>query len=128
MSVVQLADMKAQLNVTFTDDDTLIQGKIDAAECWLFTLIGSSAAFPVGFPVQPPVIEAVKLLAAHFYENREASLVGVTSQELPLGVLDLINPYRSWAFLKWPIPANPNGCGSALRPSPRRCATRCSLL
>lgn len=35
MSVVLLADVKAQLNVTFTTDDALIQGKIDAAEDWI---------------------------------------------------------------------------------------------
>ena len=40
MSVVQLADVKAQLNVTFTDDDMLIQAKIDAAEAYLEQFTG----------------------------------------------------------------------------------------
>ena len=44
MSVVQLADMKAHLNVTFTTDDTLIQGKIDAAEDWISKLCRRAVA------------------------------------------------------------------------------------
>ena len=50
MSLVQLADMKSQLNVTFTNDDTLIQGKIDAAEDWISQFVGApwppSATYP----------------------------------------------------------------------------------
>jgi hypothetical protein len=95
MSVVLLADMKAQLNVTFTDDDTLIQAKIDAAEGYIANFYNGTWP-PTSVP--PPIIEAIKLLAAHLYENREASLVGVTSEDLPLGLWDLITPYRAWAF------------------------------
>jgi hypothetical protein len=96
VSVIQLADMKAHLNVTFGTDDTLIQGKIDAAEDWIAKFV-----CPPWLPadrVPGALLEAVRLLAAHLYENREASLVGVTSQDLPFGLLDLITPYRAWAF------------------------------
>jgi uncharacterized phiE125 gp8 family phage protein len=38
---------------------------------------------------------AVKLLAGHLFENREAVVIGnVTAVELPLGVQYLINPFR----------------------------------
>ena len=100
MSLVQLADMKSQLNVTFTNDDTLIQGKIDAAEDWISQFVGApwppSATYPA--PWGGALKEAIMLLAAHLYENREASLVGVTSQDLPFGLFDLLMPYRTWAF------------------------------
>lgn len=96
MSIVQLADMKAQLNVTFADDDALIQGKIDAAESWIGKFV--TPPWPPTDPAPGALLEAIKLLAAHLYENREASLVGVTSQDLPFGLLDLITPYRVWAF------------------------------
>jgi hypothetical protein len=96
MSVILLADMKAHLNVTFETDDTLIQGKIDAAEDWISKYVG--APWPPTAPVPGSLLEAIRQLAAHLYENREASLVGVTSQELPFGLLDLLLPYRSWAF------------------------------
>jgi hypothetical protein len=40
-----------------------------------------------------PVDEAIRQLAGHLYANREATLVGVTAQALPFGVLDLLTPY-----------------------------------
>lgn len=45
-----------------------------------------------------PLYEAIKLLVAYWYENREASLVGITSSELPFGLTDLLNRYRNWVF------------------------------
>ena len=96
MSIVQLADMKAQLNVTFADDDTLIQAKIDAAEGYIANFYNGT--WPPADSAPNALLEAIKLLAAHLYENREASLVGVTSQDLPFGLFDLITPYRAWAF------------------------------
>ena len=48
--------------------------------------------------VPEPLRQAIKLLAAHWYENRVA--VGEASQlkfeELPLGVQYLLAPYRLW--------------------------------
>lgn len=96
MSVVQLADAKLQLNVTFTTDDVLIQSKIDAAEDYIAKFY--DATWPPAAPTPPAILEAIKMLTAHLYENREASLVGITSQELPFGLLDLLTPYRAWAF------------------------------
>lgn len=46
----------------------------------------------------PAIAEAVRRLAAHFYENREAVMVGASVDELPLGVWDLITPFRKWGF------------------------------
>jgi hypothetical protein len=45
-----------------------------------------------------PVAEAVRQLASHLFENREASIVGISARELPFGFLDLIGPYRKWVF------------------------------
>lgn len=107
MSVVQLADMKAHLNVTFTDDDTLIQACIDAAESYISafctgpTPTCSDAPTPPTWPLNPmppAVLQAIKLLVAHLYENREATLVGVSAADLPFGLFDLLSPYRWWSF------------------------------
>ena len=59
--------------------------------------------FVAGFGDEPgdvpePLREAIRRLAADMYENREASLVGVSAQELPFGVADLIAPWRTWEF------------------------------
>lgn len=45
---------------------------------------------------------AVMTLAAHFYENREATLVGATSKETEFAVTALCAPYRLW----WPEPCH----------------------
>jgi len=44
--------------------------------------------------IKPPLVHAIKMLAAHFYENRRAVIVGTISSEIPLGIKALINPYR----------------------------------
>ena len=41
-----------------------------------------------------PLVHAVKMLAAHFYENRRAVIVGTISSEIPYGIKAIINPYR----------------------------------
>jgi len=182
VSVVQLADMLAHLNLTAGLDDALVQDKINSAEAWIEQFTGRALltqartvyfdrfhrglelpvtpvqsitsityldgtltqqtlasntyiatplnsdddptclypAFGTSWPatariksavtvtlqagyanaaaVPVPLYEAIKLLVAHWYENREASLVGVTSSELPLGLVDILNRYREWVF------------------------------
>ncbi|MBX5149573.1 phage gp6-like head-tail connector protein [Rhizobium lentis] len=100
MSIVSLATAKAHMNVTEADDDTLIQGKIDAAEAHVENILGFKLAsgFDGAAGVPDDVKEAVLQLTAHFYENREASLVGVTASETPFGVWALLAPYREYVF------------------------------
>ena len=99
MSVVLLADAKAHLNLTTTDDDVLVQALIDAAESYISAF---AQPWPWGAggaaPTPPAILQAVKILVAHLYENREASLVGVTVAELPFGLFDLLTPWRTWSF------------------------------
>jgi hypothetical protein len=100
MTVVSVADAKAHLNITDDADDTLIAGKIAAAEAWIGKFIGTPLddviAFPDGTP--DPLKEAVRQLVGHLYENREASIVAVSAEMLPLGMHDLMAPYREWSF------------------------------
>jgi uncharacterized phage protein (predicted DNA packaging) len=92
---ISLENLKGHLNVMTTDDDDLLQDKIDAASEWIAQYTG----VPIDAPDTPaPFDEATRQLAAHLFENREATLVGVTAQALPFGFLDLLNPYREWAF------------------------------
>lgn len=48
--------------------------------------------------VPEPLREAAMQLAAHWYENREASLVGVSAQALPYGVESILADYRNWSW------------------------------
>lgn len=92
---VTLADLKAHLNVTTDADDDLLTGKLAASAEWIAKYTG----IPSDDPALPaPVREATFQLAAHLYENREASLIGVTAQTLPFGLLEMLGPYREWVF------------------------------
>lgn len=99
--IVTVEEMKAQLNLTGipgTDDDALIERKIKAAQDYIERLLGFKieATYPVEVP--PSLVEAVSQTAAHWFENREATLVGVSAQELPFGVWPIVNEFREYSF------------------------------
>jgi hypothetical protein len=91
---VTVALFKSQLNLTGTDDDALLAHKIAAAGAWIEDQIGKPLADLD--PIPATIDEAILQLAAHWYENREAVLVGVGGNEIPFGVRELIRPYREW--------------------------------
>lgn len=91
-----LEDLKQHLNVIGDDDDTLLSGKIAAAEAHVANHIGEDAVTYTD--AEAPIKEAILQLAAHLYENREAALVGMSASELPFGFHDLLTPYRKWSF------------------------------
>lgn len=97
MAIVTLADVKAHLNITDSTDDTLISDKIDAAQAMLEQQLGY--AIEVEFPTVPADLkEAVRMLVGHWYENREASVIGISASLLPLGVKDIIRDRRNWSW------------------------------
>lgn len=56
------------------------------------------AGYGTADDVPAPLCEAIKQLAAHWYENREAVLIGTQAFALPLSLFDLVGPYRAWVF------------------------------
>ncbi len=48
----------------------------------------------LGDTAYPPIVHAIKMLAAHYYENRRAVIVGTISSKIPLGIEAILNPYR----------------------------------
>lgn len=95
VEVVTLGDMKAHLSLTadFGDaDDMLITNKIAAATAHVELATG--VIFDEINDVPEDLREAVRLLAAHLYENREATIFGVSVAPIPLGFDDLIRPHR----------------------------------
>jgi uncharacterized phage protein (predicted DNA packaging) len=106
--VVTLEQVKAQLNQTLDVDDDLISRKAAAAQNYLESQLGfkidettypdtEDASFPDTVPAA--LVEAICQLAAHWYENREATLIGVNAQELPFGVQQIIRDYRNWSWM-----------------------------
>lgn len=100
MTILSVIDLKEHLNIAEGTDDGLIASKIDAAEAWIAQFIGvaldDAEAFPDGTP--EPIKEAIRQLVAHLYENREATLVGLSITDVSPGLFDLMAPYRVWSF------------------------------
>ena len=87
--VVTLEETKAHLRVDTADDDALITlligGATDMLETWL--------SRPLVDPEPDAIKVAITFLVAHWYINTEAVEAGTMTQ-LPLGVQELLAPYR----------------------------------
>jgi uncharacterized phiE125 gp8 family phage protein len=46
--------------------------------------------------IDPAILAALRLMAGHLFENRESTLIGVSSGELPFGVKALLSPHVLW--------------------------------
>lgn len=81
--MLTLDEAKAHLRVDGTDDDTLIQGFVDAAQEYIEAII-TPTADDGEEPVVPAVTEtqrqACRLLVGHWYEHREAIAEGSISK------------------------------------------------
>lgn len=96
MTIVTPAELKAHSNLPDDENDALLAQKIAAAEDWCAGYVGQ--ALQDFDPLPAGIREAVLRIAADLYENREASLVGVSASALPFGVTDLLTPHRVWVF------------------------------
>jgi hypothetical protein len=101
MAILSVAELKEQIGWSADlggADDALMGRKIAAAQDHIERLLGFKIEVTYADAVPPALVEAVGQLAAHWYENREATLVGATAQELPFGVWPIINEYRGFSF------------------------------
>lgn len=100
--IITLDDVKLQLNQTLDVDDALITRKIAAAQDHIEQILGFKIEATYGGdgqdPIPPALVEAVAQLAAHWYENREAVLIGLSAQHLPIGMMDILNSFRKWSW------------------------------
>lgn len=97
MTILTYRDLEDHLNLSNgSDSEFFLADKIAAAEAHIDSYLETPLA--EHDPVPEPLKEAVRMLAGHLYENREATLVGITAQELPFGLFGLIAPYRKWCF------------------------------
>ncbi|AWB48889.1 DNA-packaging protein [Gemmobacter aquarius] len=90
-----------QDHLSFTDDMAgydvaLLEQMLGAATATIERRLGFAVAvqFPAGWP--DPLLLAVNMLAAHWYENREVT--GAEAREIPFGVADIISDFRDWSF------------------------------
>jgi uncharacterized phage protein (predicted DNA packaging) len=103
MAYATLEDLKAQVQTAFDDDDTLLQGYLDAAQEYVrgFLADDPESDSPPS-PVPDTVKQATLLIAASWYQNRE-TIVGTATtrerpQEVPYGAADILRNLRGWTF------------------------------
>ena len=97
MAVVSLELFKVHVRADdFSDDDEYLQSLLDAAEAHIIRETHRSAEElselgEEGFPA--PLVQAIMLLAAHWYNQREA-VSTAQMHAVPMGVQSLVKPYR----------------------------------
>lgn len=97
---LDLATLKEHVNQTLDTDDALLTRLLGAAKAKVEADLGfaldDTDELPDGAPAD--LENAVLMTAADWYENREASIVGVTALPLPFGVPEIIANYRTYTF------------------------------
>lgn len=89
---ITVPELRVQLNLDSDHDDALLSQKIDAAEAYCASFIGG----PIPDPAPAAIKQAVLMLAAYWYELREAATVGGNPYAVPFGVHDLLQAHRAW--------------------------------
>lgn len=87
-------ELAAHLNLGGADaNSALLTQELSAAVTYVEGLCGGT----IPTPIPDPLRAAVLMLAAHLYENREATAIE-TFGTVPFGFDELIAPYRAWEF------------------------------
>ena len=81
-------------------DDVALSRSLAAARAYAERFIGYRLDDATEFPDGPPddLLVAVLMLAADWFENREASLIGLSIRPLPIGVSDVFANYRRYTY------------------------------
>ena len=96
--------LKAQLNMTAEEgdeiDETVLPQVLDAAKAQAERILGyaltDTTELPSGAPAD--LEQAVLMIAAHWYNERETVLIGVAGQEVPFGAAQILGEYRTYTF------------------------------
>ncbi len=92
MPVVSVAEAKKHTRIDFNEDDDLVLTYLTAAEGYL-----SKIGVAIVAPIDPVARQAVLMLTAHLYNNREAA-GEVNVKEIPLGLRMFIQSIRKEAL------------------------------
>lgn len=107
MSLIDIETAKIHLRTNGDGEDDLISIYLDAAESAAVQFLNRNVyanqvdleqaeepAEACPMVINGPVKAAMLLILGHLYANRENSVVGVSSQDLPMGAHSLLWPYR----------------------------------
>jgi uncharacterized phage protein (predicted DNA packaging) len=109
VSLVTLAEAKLHCRVDTSDEDSLLQGYIDAAVLAVENILDrrvyadavAQGADTSGIVINAAIRSAILLLVGHYYAHREAVIGGQPQSvaETPLAVRFLLSPYRrTWGL------------------------------
>jgi len=96
MEIITLDEFKDHARIDFDDMDTEIQAKVDAANEYVTGMIDLDE-ITTGWEPPDDVKQAVLMIAAHWYENREDTYPG-SINEVPLDAQEILLNHRGWAF------------------------------
>ena len=67
----------------------------DVPSVYEYALNPVVVSFTAGYTTMPtPILQAIRLLVAHMYENRQEEITGTISTRLKFGLEALLNPFR----------------------------------
>jgi uncharacterized phiE125 gp8 family phage protein len=93
MPVDNVPYLQSQLNLEHDSYDyQLLTEKMEAAQAYCASYIGA----PIPDPAPAAIRQAVLMLAAYWYEMREAATTGGNPYVVPFGVHDLLQAHRRW--------------------------------
>lgn len=101
---IDVEAFKAHLNMTADEgdeiDEAVLQRFLDAARAHCERILGykfdDTIQLPDGAPAD--LEQAVLMLGAHWFSEREAVIIGVNGQEVPFGVAQILGEHRSYSF------------------------------
>lgn len=95
MAIVTLSELKVRLGIVEDTDNQMLEAILEESQSFIEGSLGY--AIPANHPKD--LHFAVAATAAHFYENREATVVGLSIVAAPLSVQDIIANRRNyWGF------------------------------
>jgi uncharacterized phiE125 gp8 family phage protein len=102
---IEYTASNGQLTPLSAEDYTVLEGGVPAVLLvkkpadYAETLNGVRITFTAGYTNVPESLKAaMKLLIGHLYENREETIIGVQSNQLPKASEYLMGPYRVFQF------------------------------
>lgn len=97
---LDLGTLKQHCNIVDDTDNAVLARVLSAAtrhvECVLGFALDDESELPDGVPAD--LDQAVLMLAAHWYENREATLIGISGHDVPFGVSQILGEHRRYTF------------------------------
>jgi hypothetical protein len=97
---LDLATLKEHVNQTLDTDDDLLERTLEAAQKHVERELGYALDDTDELPDGPTadLEQAVLQIAAHWYENREPVIVGVSAGPVPGSAADIIANNRTYSF------------------------------